>query len=123
MYRGLPSLSFLALSSALASPAFAQQADSPPAGSTQATRTTSYDAAYFAQYAPRNALDIARQVPGFALDLGNLNTRGFAGAAGNVVINGARPSSKSETLETTLARIPANRVTRVEIVPGALYGA
>jgi hypothetical protein len=119
----LPSLSFLALSSALASPAFAQQADSPPAGSTQATRTTSYDAAYFAQYAPRNALDIARQVPGFALDLGNLNTRGFAGAAGNVVINGARPSSKSETLETTLARIPANRVTRVEIGPGDLYGA
>ena len=123
MYRGISGLSIVALSAAVASPAIAQQAESPPAGATQATRTTSYDAAYFAQYSPRNALDIARQVPGFALDLGNLDTRGFAGAAGNVVINGARPSSKSETLETTLARIPANRVARVEVGPGDIYGA
>lgn len=123
MRKCLSSFSLAALATALASPAMAQQADAPQAGSTQATRTTSYDAAYFVQYAPRNALDIARQVPGFALDLGNLDTRGFAGAAGNVVINGARPSSKSETLETTLARIPASRVQRVEVGPGDLYGA
>ncbi|HET9398615.1 MAG TPA: TonB-dependent receptor [Sphingomicrobium sp.] len=124
MRRGLSSLSFIALSAALASPAHAQQqADAPPAGPTQATRTTAYDAAFFAQYAPRTALDIARRVPGFALDLGDTDVRGFAGAAGNVVINGARPSSKAETLETTLARIPANRVVRVELGPGDLYGA
>jgi len=116
-------LSLAALASANASAALAQQADAAPAGSTQSVRTTSYDIAFFAPYAPRNALDIARQVPGFALDLGNLDTRGFAGAAGNVVINGARPSSKSETLETTLARIPASRVARVEVGPGDLYGA
>ena len=116
-------LSVAALASAVASPAIAQQADQPPASPTQPTRTTSYDATFFAAYAPRNALDIARQVPGFALDLGNSDTRGFAGAAGNVVINGARPSSKSETLETTLARIPASRVAKVEVGPGDLYGA
>src|SRR5687768_18399817 len=81
--------------------------DQPAPAPAQGTRTTSYDAAFFAQYAPRTALDIARRVPGFTLDLGNTDTRGFAGAAGNVVINGARPSSKAETLETTLARIPA----------------
>ncbi|HET9334988.1 MAG TPA: outer membrane beta-barrel protein [Sphingomicrobium sp.] len=124
MHRGLSSLSLFALTAAIASPAFAQQGDAPvPAPATQATRTTAYDAAFFAQYAPRTALDIARQVPGFALDLGDLDTRGFAGAAGNVVINGARPSSKAETLETTLARIPANRVVRVEVGPGDLYGS
>ena len=124
MRRGLSSLSIIAVSAALASPAFAQQGDAPPAApSTQATRTTTYDAAFFAQYAPRTALDIARRVPGFALDLGDLDTRGFAGAAGNVVINGARPSSKAETLETTLARIPSNRVVKVELGPGDLYGA
>ena len=124
MRRGLSSLSFFAVSAALASPAFAQQGDAPPAApSTQATRTTAYDAAFFAQYAPRTALDIARRVPGFNLDLGNTDVRGFAGAAGNVVINGARPSSKAETLETTLARIPAKRVSRVEVGPGDLYGA
>ena len=49
--------------------------------------------------------------------------RGFAGTAGNVVINGARPSTKAETLDTTLARIPAQRVIRVEVGPGDLYGS
>jgi len=124
MRRGHSSLSLFALSAALASPVYAQQGDAPPAApSTQAVRTTTYDAAFFAQYAPRTALDIARRVPGFAVDLGDNDVRGFAGAAGNVVINGARPSSKAETLETTLARIPASRVVRVELGPGDLYGA
>jgi hypothetical protein len=106
-----------------------QPAATPPAA-TQASRTTSYDAAFFAQYAPRTALDIVKRVPGFALDLGStqsdlgsVDVRGFAGTAGNVVINGARPSSKAETLETTLARIPAQRVTKVEVGPGDLFGS
>ena len=89
----------------------------------QGTRTTVYEAAFFAQYAPRTALDIARRVPGFNLDLGNVDVRGFGAAAGNVVINGARPSSKAESLETTLSRIPASQVVRVEVGPGDLYGA
>ena len=90
---------------------------------TQGQRATTYDAAFFAPFAPRSALDIARRVPGFALEQGNKDIRGFAGAAGNVVFNGARPSSKAESLETLLARIPAQRVVRVEVGPGALYGS
>jgi hypothetical protein len=90
-------------------------------------RTTTYQAAYFAPFAPRTALDIVRRVPGFQLDLGagqnGGDVRGFAGTAGNVVINGARPSSKAESLETTLARIPAQRVVRVEVGPGDLFGS
>ena len=89
----------------------------------QASRTTSYDAAYFAKYAPRSALDIAQNVPGFLLQSGDKEIRGFSAAAGNVVINGARPSSKSEDLRTTLSRIPANRVQKVELGAGDLYGA
>ena len=125
MRRGHSSLSFIALSAALASPTFAQQAgDAPPAApSTQATPTTPYNPAFFTQYAPPTPLIFAGPLPGFALDLGDTDVRGFAGAAGNVVINGARPSSKADTLETTLARIPANRVVRVELGPGDLYGA
>jgi hypothetical protein len=123
MRRGLSQLSLLVLSTLLAAPAQPQQSDAQSAPSGPATRTTAYDAAFFAQYAPRTALDIARRVPGFALDLGNQDTRGFAGAAGNVVINGSRPSSKADTLETQLARIPAARVARVEVGPGDLYGA
>ena len=40
------------------------------APATQATRSTRYDAAFFVPFAPRSALDIARRVPGFALDQG-----------------------------------------------------
>lgn len=105
--------------------ALAQQAqpEQPAVISGPRARTQTYEAAFFTQYAPRTALDIARRVPGFSLDLGDTEVRGFAGAAGNVVINGARPSSKSESLEATLARIPATRVVRVEVGPGDLYGA
>src|SRR5574338_285113 len=109
-------------------PAAAQtSAPAAPPAAAQPGRTTVYEAAFFAQYAPRTALDIARRVPGFQLDLGaaqnGADVRGFAGTAGNIVINGARPSSKAESLETTLARIPAQRVVRVEVGPGDLFGA
>ena len=117
---------------AFAAPALAAQPTAPP--SAQATtadgRTTVYQAVFFTQYAPRTALDVAQRVPGFTLDLGATQTnqgqvdvRGFAGTAGNVVINGARPSSKAETLQTTLSRIPAQRVVRVEVGPGDLFGS
>src|SRR5262249_3684516 len=52
-----------------------------------------------------------------------VDVRGFTGTAGNVVINGARPSTKSETLDVLLNRIPASRVIRVEVGPGDLFGA
>ena len=108
-------------------PALARQAG--PSGAST-SRTTVYEASFFAQFAPRSAYDIIQHVPGFQLDLGStqgvngsVDVRGFAGTAGNVVINGARPSTKSETLDTTLQRIPAQRVVRVELGPGDLYGS
>jgi hypothetical protein len=84
---------------------------------------TVYEAAYFSQFSPSNALQIVQRVPGFSLETGDQDVRGFGQAAGNVVINGQRPSSKSDTLETILARIPANRVARVEIGAGDLFGS
>ncbi|HET7317348.1 MAG TPA: outer membrane beta-barrel protein [Sphingomicrobium sp.] len=117
-----------AAAAALIAPAAAAAQATPaqqplPTATPSTNRTLQYDASFFKPFAPRTALDIARQVPGFSLDLGNTDVRGFAGAAGNVVINGARPSSKSESLETLLSRIPASRVVRVEVGPGNLYGA
>lgn len=107
--------------------AVAQTNSAPPA---RASRTTTYEAAFFTQFAPRTAYDIVQHVPGFTLDLGSTQTatgsvdvRGFAGTAGNVVINGSRPSSKAETLDVTLQRIPAQRVVRVEVGAGDLYGS
>ena len=109
---------------ALTPPAMAQTAvGEAPAPAQPGTRTTAYDAAYFAPFAPATALDIVRRVPGFSIEQANGDVRGFAGAAGNVVFNGARASSKSDSLETILARIPARRVLRVEIGPGDLYGS
>jgi hypothetical protein len=84
---------------------------------------TVYEAAYFAQFAPSNALQMVQRVPGFTLELGNQEVRGFGQAAGNVVVNGQRPSSKSDTLETILARIPASRVARIEVGAGDLFGS
>jgi hypothetical protein len=114
----------------VSAPALAQQAAPTTAGPVVRDGKTVYDAAYFAQYAPRSAYDIVQHVPGFQLDLGSTQTatgsvdvRGFAGTAGNVVFNGSRPSTKSETLDTTLQRIPAQRVVRVEVSSGDLYGS
>ncbi|HEY0326795.1 MAG TPA: outer membrane beta-barrel protein [Allosphingosinicella sp.] len=84
---------------------------------------TVYQVDFFRTYSPANALDIVRRVPGFTLDSGSQDVRGFGGAAGNVVINGARPTSKNDTLETILARIPAQRVLRVEVGSGEQFGA
>jgi hypothetical protein len=84
---------------------------------------TVYEAAFFKTFSPSNALEIVQRVPGFSLDGGNTEVRGFGQAAGNVVINGQRPSSKADTLQTILARIPASRVARVEVGPGDLFGS
>ena len=111
----------LAIPGALQAQAVGEQP--APVAANSASRVTTYDAAFFVPFAPRTALDIARRVPGFSLDLGNTDTRGFAGAAGNVVINGARPSSKAESLESTLSKIPARSVIRVEVGSGDLYGS
>ena len=113
----------------LAGRAAAQPTAPSATPSAQASRTTVYQASYFAPFAPRTALDIAQHVPGFQLDLGNnqsstgVDVRGFAGTAGNVVINGARPSTKAETLDVTMSRIPAQQVVRVEVGPGDLFGS
>ena len=115
-------LTGVCLAALLPAPASAQTAapgDQAPAAPAQRARTTVYDAAFFAQYAPRTALDIAQHVPGFSVDLGNTEIRGFGGAAGNVVINGQRPSSKSDTIQTILQRIPAGRWGRPADLAGA----
>lgn len=82
-----------------------------------------YPSGYFAPYSPSTALDVVRRIPGFTLELVSQDVRGFGQAAGNVVIDGARPSSKTDTLQTILARIPATNIARVEVGPGDLFGS
>ena len=77
-----------------------------------------YDTGFFAQYNPRTALDMVRQAPGFSLDGGD-DRRGFSGAVGNLLIDGLRPTSKSQSLDGILSRIPASQVLRIEVLRGA----
>ncbi|MFD2429713.1 TonB-dependent receptor plug domain-containing protein [Sphingobium scionense] len=72
----------------------------------------------FQRFAPRNAWDMLLRVPGFAIKESQ-ERRGLGQATSNVLFNGARPSNKSDDLETQLTRIPAANVERIEIVDGA----
>lgn len=81
---------------------------------------TPYPAAYFADAQPYSAFDMLARMPGFSFDGGDSDVRGFSGASGNVLIDGRRPTGKSESLETILRRLPARAVVRIELIrPGA----
>jgi hypothetical protein len=84
-----------------------------------ASANSIYDAHFFEQYSPQNALDMVQKLPGFKFDQGE-NNRGFGGNAGNVLIDGVRPTSKSGGLSSALMRIPAAQVERIEILRGGV---
>lgn len=88
-----------------------------------------FNPADFAAFAPRTALDMVQQIPGFSVDglrgggggnnNGNNNARGLGQANGNVLLNGVRIVTKSGSITDELARIPADRVVRIELVEGS----
>ena len=82
----------------------------------QARRTFTPDD--FARFAPRSALDMARQVPGFSIREGG-GARGLGAADTNVLVNGRRISGKSNGPVDALSRIPTDEVLRLELVDGA----
>ncbi|MEM7690134.1 MAG: TonB-dependent receptor plug domain-containing protein [Pseudomonadota bacterium] len=86
------------------------------AGGTTARR--SYTPEDFTRFAPRSALDMAQQVPGFQIREGD-GARGLGAADTNVLINGRRISGKSNGPVAALQRIPAEKVVRLELVDGA----
>jgi len=92
-----------------------------PALGATATADT-YPAAFFASSQPSSAFDMIGRLPGFSFDGGDREVRGFSGAAGNVLIDGKRPSSKQESLGTVLRRIPAGAVQRIELIRAGAAG-
>jgi hypothetical protein len=78
-----------------------------------------YEAAFYAAFAPRTALDMVKQTPGFVLAEDADVRRGYAGAVGNVLIDGRRLGAKSQTPADVLQRIPANEVRRIELLRGS----
>ena len=109
------------LAAVLATPAFAQ--DTPPTAEAVAAQqgVISYTPVAFAAARPNTALDMINRIPGFSFDGGD-QVRGFAGAAGNVLIDGQRPTIKTDSLDSVLSRIPIAQVERIDIVRGGAPG-
>ncbi len=80
-----------------------------------------YKPAFFADSRPNTAYDMIERLPGFTFNDGG-TARGFAGNSGNVVIDGERPTSKTDDLQSILTRIPASDVARIEVIRGSAPG-
>lgn len=111
LFAGAASLSF---SSAL----HAEDAAPTPTADASANGKRQFRADFFVAYAPVTALDMVRRIPGFSI-AGDEGRRGFGENAGNVLIDGDRPSSKSDDIFTILSRIPASEVEHIELTEQA----
>ncbi|MDQ2702890.1 MAG: TonB-dependent receptor, partial [Pseudomonadota bacterium] len=103
------------LALAIAMPVHAQ---APPA----AAAAEVFPTGYFRDAAPANAGDMLERVPGFTLIEADADVRGYSGAAGNVLVDGARPTSKREETSEQLQRIPASAVERIELIRSGTPG-
>lgn len=92
-----------------------------PAAGTPIDGGAAYAPSFFTAYNPITAADMVARIPGFELRDGD-DRRGFGGAAGNLLINGERPSSKTVPSEL-LKRIPAANVVRIEVLSGTSAAA
>lgn len=106
----------LLLAAAFALPAHAQTAASGQGG------RSAYPPEYFSDTAPANAYDMVLRLPGFTLVEADADVRGYAGASGNVLFDGTRPTSKRESLSGLLKRIPARSVERIELIQAGTPG-
>jgi len=78
-----------------------------------------YPAAFFAANQPATAYEMVTLLPGFRIQLGDATVRGFSGTVGNVLIDGQLPTSKEDSIEVLLRRIPASSVDHIELIRGA----
>lgn len=85
---------------------------------TQADGKQLFAPAFFAAFSPVTALDMVQRIPGFSIEAGD-DRRGFGENAGNVLIDGDRPSTKSDDIVTILGRIAASEVERIELIEQA----
>jgi len=90
----------------------------PPPVATVASGKRVYAPVDFARFAPRNALDMVRQVPGFTIRSAD-QERGLGQASENVLLNGQRITNKSGGAVAELQKISAASVERIEIVDAA----
>lgn len=116
--RSIPKLMLTSAAALILAGQLGGLAQTAPVAATDETSRTVFTAADFAQFAPQNALDMVRRVPGFAILSDDSGNRGFGQARGNVLIDGQRVSAKSNGAEAALGRISAARVVRIEVLDG-----
>jgi outer membrane receptor protein involved in Fe transport len=87
-----------------------------------ASPVTVYPVSFFDSAQPSSAFDMLAVLPGYDFSESDTDVRGFAGAVGNVLIDGSRPAGKQESLETLLRRIPAAAVERIEVIRAGAPG-
>jgi len=114
------------LAAAIPAPCSAQSTGAnlvlPNGAEAQTGAVSIYPVGFFESAKPYSALDMVTRLPGFTLDVGDADVRGFAQASSNVLIDGQRPASKQETIEQILTRIPASVVERIELIRAAVPG-
>jgi hypothetical protein len=104
----------------LPAPLLAQESgDAPVPAATPATDgKLVFTPADFARFAPKSALDMLNQVPGFSIS-GEDQGRGLGQASTNVLINGERLALKSESVFDPPQQDLGRQGVRIEIVDGA----
>jgi hypothetical protein len=83
-----------------------------------------YPAEFYSTFQAQTALDMLLRTPGLVIDYGDAGgaLRGFGSGAGNVLVDGQRPTVKSGGLAPVLRRIAAARVERIELLRGGQLG-
>jgi hypothetical protein len=134
-------MGYLAIVAALAAAAQAEQ-PAPPAAAAPAPQSAvegvtveaqrpikgdlqqnviSLAPSYFVNKRPSTAMDMMQWLPGFSFQ-DTRDVRGLEGSGGNVLIDGKPPTSKTDTLQSVLRRIPAEQIERVDIISGGAPG-
>ena len=93
----------------ISAPAAAQ--DLPADEAQTASERNVYPASYFQDYAPRTALDMINQVPGFSIRTGDLSKRGLGQGGANILINGERLTGKANPFDELEQILSANVVS------------
>lgn len=105
--------------------ALAQSLETLPVATTDvesaAPGVTSYAPDFFSEFRPSTAQDMVNRIPGFRVNTGD-NVRGLGGAAGNALIDGERPSSKTVNIGEALSRLLPHQVERIDLIRGGAPG-
>lgn len=92
-----------------------------PAQAAPADGVISYPPEFFAASQAANAWEALVRLPGFSLDTGD-SIRGFEGGGGNALVDGRRPTSKTDPLDELLRRIPMAQIERIDLIRGGAPG-